>query len=137
MARRFFLTPVVEVTTPMGGVAYASKAATYGVAHAAVIPSQPDGTPRFGWCLVLVDAADLAALRADGTLNEVPGVSLSATLGSLSGQVRNQIQNRLTALGVDLAGVTLQWTIRQLLIRIVQSLDAACDLTAVGAGDVA
>jgi len=122
MTRRWFIVPVIGTGTK--GDPYRVK---LSIAHSALIPSNPDGTPRFNWALCLVSAADFTALDADTEAEPFPGVSLDDQLSSISAAARNRIQTALINRGVDLTGIDLNSTVRDVVERVVERLDARLD----------
>jgi hypothetical protein len=125
MPKRWFLSPVVG--TGSENDAYRSKIADFGVNHVAVIPSKPDGTPRFGWCLVKVNAASFAALDADADLDGFPLVSLDATVASLPAGVRTRLRTALERRGIDTTDVTGATPLRVIVRRLGRLLDDRFD----------
>jgi hypothetical protein len=125
MARRWYLCPVVGTGTEDDS--YRAKVADFGVNHIAVIPSKPDGTPRFGWCLVKVNAASFAALDADADLDGFPLVSLDATVASLPAGARTRLRAALERRGIDTSDVTGSTPLRAILRRLGRLLDDRFD----------
>ncbi len=66
MAKRWYLSPVVGTGTLDDP--YRAQIEASGAAHAALIPTNANGTPRFAWCLVRVAAGDLSGIEADSRL---------------------------------------------------------------------
>jgi hypothetical protein len=120
MAKRWYIAPVIG--TGAEEDAYRPKVPE-GINWVAVIPSNPDGTPRFNWCLVKVAATDHSALLNDAEIDAMPNIALDDPISTLSAAMRNAIQNRLEARGIDTSGITLQTTFRQIVRRIGRHLD--------------
>ena len=108
----------------------------------AIIPSNPDGTPLFSWSLVISRAASWELADADATLERLFGVDLPDTIetwaemraylqskvvGDIPANRRNQLNNRLTAFGIDTSQVTLQTTWWQVLRGIIRHLNRGVD----------
>ncbi len=91
--------------------------------HVAVIPSHPDGTPRWPWALVEVAGADLSALDADAEVDAFPIVSAETLLSSLSKPVQNRIRDVLQRRGVGFTFVP-DYTVVDLIAAIGAYLDA-------------
>lgn len=126
MLKRWFISPVVG--TGARADTYRPKASDHGgIAHASILPCNADGTPKFGWALCLASAADLTALDGDAQIDGFPDAPLDTTLGSFSAAVRNRVQTALVNRSVDLTGITLASTLRDLVVRIVARLDDRCD----------
>ena len=125
MSQRWFLCPIVGT----GGDKdpYRSRLRDLGITHVSHIPSNPDGTPQFSWCICLASANDFTVVDADVLIDGFPGVQLSDTLGSFSAAVRDKVQTVLTNHGVNLTGITLANTVGDLLQRAGQRLGAAWD----------
>lgn len=135
MAKRWFLCPVVG--TGAADDPYRAKAHDYGVDYSAVIPSNPDGTPRFNWCLAKVAASDFAALDADGAFDAWPNVSLDTTVAQLPLAVRNRLRTALTNRGVDVSDVTGQTPLRAILRRIGRAMEPLFDPDVLDVRDAA
>lgn len=77
--RRYYLARIVGSGTQ--GDPYRAKAANYGVNHVASVPTDAiTGAPLKGYALLLVDAADHAALLGDADLDALPNVALTKAL---------------------------------------------------------
>lgn len=74
-------------------------------------PPKVDGSPRFGFGVALVAAADHAALETQATTDNLPE-NLDATLGLVA---RNAIKTKLEARGIDSSAVVAGITWRQVL----------------------
>jgi hypothetical protein len=77
-----------------------------GVGMVALLASNPDGTPRYLWCLVLVSAANYSALEADSRVFALP--LTPETL--MSSVPQNQRSAYTTALRKFVPGVSIVWT---------------------------
>lgn len=121
MAKRWLLCPVIGAGTEDDP--YRAKVQDYGVDHSAVIPSLPDGTPRFGWCLVHASANDFAAILADAQVDAFPDRLIDTRIGDLPAGVRNALRTRLEARGIDTSDVSGNVTLRQIIRRIGKLLD--------------
>jgi len=78
------------------------------------------GKPKFAWCLVEVEDLDVAT----GTqLFKLPKMPLSTTAGDLTPTQRAAIKNKLDELGVPTAWITLDTTLRQVVLRLAQFLN--------------
>jgi hypothetical protein len=125
MAKRWFLCPVIG--TGAEGDYYRAKVADYGVAHVAVIPSKPDGSPLLNWCIVKVAASDFTQLDADADVDGWPNVSLDTTVSQLPAPVRTRIRAALTKRGIDTSDVTGATPLRAILKRIGRAMEATFD----------
>jgi hypothetical protein len=125
MSRRYYLAPIVGSGTMADP--YRARVDLHSKNWSAVIPSKPDGTPRFAWALCIVAAADHSALEADALLDKLPNIDLDRTLADLSAAQRTALATRLQALGVDTSGVSASTTMRQVLRRVGQTLAADFD----------
>jgi hypothetical protein len=123
--KRWLICPIVGTGTSKD--AYRPKLRDLGVDYVAHIPSNPDGTPKFNWCICLASAIDFTVVDADVQIDGFPGVALTDELGSFSAAVRNKIQTALTNRGVDLTGITLTSTVGDVLRRAGQKLGATWD----------
>lgn len=91
---------------------YRPKVADYPVAWVGMVGSNPNGTPRFGWALVLVDTVNHDQLLNDNQIKAIPDATLDSTFGSLNTPTRNAVRNFLNAEGID-----TQWIQNGTLIR--------------------
>jgi len=79
------------------------------------------GKPKFAWCLVAVESLD----DATGTqLFKLPKMPLGTTVQDLTSAQRAAIKNKLDELGVPTAWITLDTTLRQVVLRLAQFLNA-------------
>ena len=96
---------------------YRADAEPYGPC---VIPSNPDGSPKYGWCLMKLHDFD----NTTGTdLFKLPKVSLSTTVGDISPSKRAAIKTKLDGMGVDTSWITLDTTLREIVKKIGKHLD--------------
>lgn len=123
MAKRWFICPVVGTGT--SDDPWRAKAHDLNVNCTAVIPSNPDGSPQFNWCLVKVAAIDFTALAADGTIDAWPNVSLDTTVNQLPAAVRNRLKTALTNRGIDTSDLTGATPLRLILRRIGRSMQSS------------
>ncbi len=117
--KRYAICPVIG--TGAESDAYRAKVPTT-MNHVAVIPSYPDGTPRWPWALVEVAGEDLSALDRDAAVDAFPIVATQTLLSSLPNTVQARIRDVLQRRGV---GVTFSAdaTVGDLIDAIGQYLD--------------
>lgn len=120
--KRFYVAPVIGDGTEFNP--YRPKVANYAVNWSVILPSKPDGTPLFPWCLVIVGAPDHTALVNDVDLDAFPEITLDSTLSVLNKAQRDRLLGFLTKRGVDTSGLTINSTFRDVLVRIGGALDA-------------
>lgn len=125
MPTRHYFAPITG--TGADSDPYRAKVADLAVSHVAVIPSRPDGTPRFPWALVMVAAGSFAALDSDPALAGLPAVNLDLTLAELSTTARDRLLTLCQERGIDTTGVTGATTLRQVVRRIGRHLEPAYD----------
>lgn len=135
MPAKYYISPIIGNGSEDNP--FRAKISDYpGVSCSSIIPSKPDGTPRFTWTLVYVSGLDFSALDADLEIKDVfekfaSGVSFgeiqvflkSKTVGDLAVTKRSAVQTYLTALGVDLTGVTLSTQLWDVVKRVKNHLD--------------
>jgi hypothetical protein len=119
--KRFYISPVVGTGTKDDP--YRAKIAGTGHPYAAIIPSNPDGTPASTWCLVIAGGANHTDLDADGEIDKFPDITLDATLGTLTANERNRVLNFLSNKGVDTQGLNTSSTFRVVLERVGAHLE--------------
>lgn len=113
----YYLSPVVfgpNPVTPTWHVALSSLVSNY----AAIIPSNPDGTPRFSWgCVYTLDTPT----QSFASNVPLPLVSLADTLGLTTLQ-RAALQTILTAKGVDIT-LSASTTLGSVVSAVCQHLE--------------
>lgn len=125
---RYYLSPIIGTGTESNP--YRPKIADYGVSWACVIQSNTAGHPAKAWCLVLVEAPDQTALRADADLDDFPEVLLDSALSRLSTPVRNRISTALSKIGLTMPTGTFGD-----LVRVVgRALDLSFDVAHLRVG---
>ena len=83
-------------------------------------PCNPDGSPKHLWALVKLTSPD----SATGTdLFKLPNIDLSMTVNDISQAKRQAIKNKLDALGVPTAWITLDTTFREIVRKLGKYLD--------------
>lgn len=128
MPTRYYICPVVG--SGVIGDTYRAKALDYPTLET----SSAINIALKSWCLVRVKANDFTAIDADAEcvdiferLSDVSGANTkpeiiawlkSKNVGDYPAAVRNRIQNRLTAIGVDTTGITLQTSLWDVMLRI-------------------
>jgi hypothetical protein len=123
MPKRYYLSPIVPYTTPLGGAGYRTRIAQLGINHSAVIPSDlQTGRPTSSWALVLVDAPSFTTLDADTSLAGFEQVELTRTIASLNNPTRTRLRNVLTKFGLSGTLVDQSTTLEDLLRRVCAQL---------------
>ena len=120
--KRYYLSPIIGSGTEVDP--FRPKIADFGVSWSGVIASDPvTGAPARNWCLILVEAADHAALIADADLFDLPNINLNALVSSLSPTLRNRLSNRLDQLGINRQALTIADALRVWLRAIGRHLE--------------
>lgn len=118
MSRRYFLSPVVGTGTRADP--FRLKVGQYAtISYASVIPSNPDGTPKFTWGLAILNATDQTTALADNTMAALPDKTLDQQITAAE---RNAINAGLTKLGIASFTVATGDTIRSVLARLFTEL---------------
>jgi hypothetical protein len=133
MPVRYYICPIVGTGTSTDS--YRAKAADYP--HIETSAAINIGVRS--WCLVRVKANDFTAINADAecvdvleSLSDVSGANTrqeiaawlkSHTVGDVPAAARTRVQNRLTAIGVSTAGITLQTTLWDVLLRVYRTIE--------------
>jgi hypothetical protein len=127
---RWVLSPIIGNGTPdiiAGQEAttgpYRAKASDYG-AHAAIIPGNDDGTPKFNWALCQF-TGDIAAAEADPDLTVFPQLHLDdvLTLGQ-----RNWLITKIGNLGKPTGWIVAGITVRECVRTIGRYLENNFDI---------
>lgn len=125
MPTRHYFAPVIGTGTATDP--YRATVADLAVSHVAVIPSRPDGTPRFPWALVTVAAPSFSVLDSDPALAGLPAVNLDLTLADLPKTARDRLLTLCQERGIDTTGVTGTTALRQVVRRIGRHLEPDYD----------
>lgn len=133
MAKRYAITPVVG-TGAMGDSFRASLPG--GVAASAVIPSKPDGTPKFRFCLVIFSTDNLPAVLAVSNLYCLPDYPLDARMDGMEADARLALAQSVAAYDMDGAGTHFtaahqdEDSFRAVLTAVGQQFDPVFSLNA-------
>lgn len=125
MALLYYICPIVGSGTKQDP--WEATIHSTGAPYAAFIAHNANGSPRFNWALCLVGGNNHAAIQLDTNKKAFPQVPLDTQLADIDATVRSNWQTVLTNHGVDLSGITLQSTVRQVGRRVAQRLDAVFD----------
>lgn len=79
----------------------------------------------FAWCFGQLAASSMTNLQADPDIYILPDGALDMTVASIPSQTRQTMRNRLEAAGFTFAGVTNQWSIRQVLAYLRSQIQPA------------
>lgn len=123
MSKRFYISKIIGDGTEENP--FRPKVADYNVSWSGVIPSNPDGTPKFGFTFVIVNTRDHQPLLDDPQIKGMPELSLDAQISTLSKVTRDKMLAYFTEEGIDRTGLTLQSTMRDVLRRIGKHLSAS------------
>ena len=85
------------------------------------------------WCFGQLAIADLTAISADAEIKILPDATLDAAWSTIPTSVRNRVKNEMEGAGF-VWSVQNTWTVRQILVYILQQIQPA--LTSVEVGDV-
>ena len=110
MPKRYFLSPIIGT----GTFSDPYRVKNNGANSAAIIPSNPDGSPKFSYSLCLMSADSLTTLLADITLSALPDLQMTDTISALqSTQISGAILSRLGASITVSAGETFASVLRK------------------------
>lgn len=122
MSKRFYLCPIIGDGTENNP--YRPKIANnIGVNWSAPMPSNPDGTPKFPWTIVIVGAADHTSIVDDSTIDAFPELTYESTLGSLTQQERTKLLQFLDHKNIPTSGVNVNTTFREIIELVGQYLE--------------
>jgi hypothetical protein len=121
MAKRFYISKIIGDGSENSP--YRPAVADYNVPWVGVIPSNPDGTPKYGFCFVIVNTINHQPLLDDVRIKGMPELSLDAQIGTLSKAVRDKMLAYFDEEGIDRTGLTLQSTMRDVLRRVGRHLE--------------
>lgn len=125
MSKRFYITKIIGNGSEENP--YRPKVADYNVSWSGVIPSNPDGTPKFGFTFVIVNTQNHQALLDDPQIKGMPELSMDAQISTLSKAVRDKMLAYFDEEGIDRTGLTMQSTMRDVLRRVGKHLSAEFD----------
>ncbi len=107
MSQRFYVAAVELVDMPQGGQGY-RPALPVGVSFSAIIPSNPDGTPRLPWVVCLVDADDHSELEKSASVMSL-GLTPESPMADVRQNLRSQYTNKLRQSGY--AELSIDWAV--------------------------
>jgi hypothetical protein len=102
MAKRFAITPVIG--SGQMGDSYRPNVPN-GVAVSAVIPSKPDGTPKYRFAFIIFSTDNLPAVLAVTNLYCLPDYPLDARMDGMESDARTGLVQSVAAYDVDGAGL--------------------------------
>jgi len=133
---RWVISPIIGDGAPevvVGSEAttgpYRLKASNYGP-HAAVIPGNNDGTPKFNWGICYFDG-DVSAAEADPDLTVFPNLTMDHVLTLAQ---RNWLITKVENLGRPTGWITAGITVREALRTIGRYLENNFDVDWVRVG---
>ncbi len=85
-----------------------------------IIPSNLDGTPKYNWALVRLETPSTATGE---NLFKIPMPTLTTTVGDIPQAKRQAIKQKMQAKGISTAWITLDHTLRDIIIKIGKYLD--------------
>lgn len=98
--KRYYLSDIIGDGTEENP--FRPAVADLGVAWSGSIPTDPDtGKPLKTWALVIVSAANHAALRADNRIAALPDFPLDGKVSAINTTTKNGMLNALTKRGID------------------------------------
>jgi hypothetical protein len=119
--KRYYISKVVG--TGVFGDTYRAKVADYGVPYAAVIPTDDQGKPKFGYCFVLAGGRSHALLRADPDIKPLPDFPLDGKLSGIQTQVMDAAEASLRDTGFIVSNLSNSAGYRDWLKSIVAQQD--------------
>lgn len=145
---RYYVCPIVGTGLP--GDSYRPKVQDYP--HRSTAPAILDdgtGKPAKTWCIVKVEADDFTAIDADPECEDILekitdalGVNATKaqiiswlkthTVRDLSATRRNRIDSRLTRLGIDTSGITLNTTLWDVVLLVFRAQEPVNNLQDLG-----
>ena len=120
MAKRYYISKIVGDGSEESP--YRPRVADYKVSWAGMVPSNADGTPKYGFAFVIVSTVDHQILLDDPLIKGMPELSLDAQISTLSKAVRDKMLAYFDQEGIDRTGLNLQSTMRDVLRRVGQHL---------------
>jgi len=111
---RYFICPIIGdgKTTE---TAWRAKILQSTQSHSAIIPSKPDGSPKFLWTLVKIDTVDFTTILTDTTIFAFPDKLLTSTLTATE---RNKIKTKLNSLGIQTSDISTTTTLKEIIIKV-------------------
>jgi hypothetical protein len=93
--------------------------------HVAVIPSNPDGSPKFTWALVLVNVANHLPILARADIDALPDFPKDAKVGAMHQATKLAMRARLVARQINPDTLDNADGYREVLRGIGRKLDGA------------
>lgn len=133
MSQRFYVTPVELADLPYGGQAY-RPALPDGASFSAIMPTNPDGTPRLPFVICVVDTDDHDAVTRYNSNTISLGLTPESPMSDVRQNMRSQFTNRLRQNGYD---ITIDWqrdTAQDVFDKLAAIAEPAYKRGAVGVG---
>ena len=133
MAKRYTISPVVGNGTEANPYRALVSDVSLTISSA-VIPSKPDGTPKYGFALCIVSTSNLAGVLAVLNSFTFPDYSLDAQMSGMESDTRNAMVQSVQAYNLDGQGLHFDATnadgdsYRELLTRLGRQLDPVFNL---------
>lgn len=137
--KRWFIARMGDYENASTNVPATNKYAPNGTLRSDLLndPTMPVRTwsrPGFAFCFGQLATSDITAVQADPDVYVLPDGAMDMSVGSIPAQVRQTMRARLEAAGFDFSAVTTQWTVRQVLVYLLQQIQPVLD--SVETGDV-
>lgn len=141
MAKVYAICPIIG--DGQGENPFRSSASDLGVSVSNIIPSKPDGTPKYGFALCRIGTTNLAAVLELTNSYVFPDYPLDAELSGMESGVRTGMKQSVEAydmdgeglhLAVDLSDLTISY--RSLLVSIYQQFDPLLSVASFNNFDV-
>lgn len=123
--RRYYLMPVITRVAPDGSLERLPDVADESASWVALHSIDPN---KQGYCLVLVDAEDHAAIESSIENDAFPIIAPDAPLSDLFTRKQfDAIKKRLISRGIDVSTVTINSTMIETLVIIANHLRPGAD----------
>lgn len=136
MAKRYAISPIIGSGT-VEDPYRAAIAEVPETATSALIPSKPDGSPKWRFAFVLFDSPRLIELRAVSNALVFPDHATDSRMDAMQGQTRSGWKQSVEAYDLDGQGTHLDAanvdaeSFRDVLLRLVQQLDPGANFDAI------
>ena len=138
--RRYCISPVMGAGT-IGNPYRATVSNVAGVNAAAVIPTNPNGSPKYHFALCVVAAPSMTDVSQVSNLYLLPDVGLDTRMDGMEAQARADMEQSVEAYNLDSAGLHFDAahddadSFRSLLNSLGQQLDPAFDVDRFGVSE--
>ena len=123
MSKRFYLSPLVDVPSPLGGTMKLAKVLSDGTRYTGCVQVV---NPAGNWALVLTESTQHATLVQDTDNRDLPELSLDIKWAAMGTQAQRKLENALTRFGIPASVFTTPTPVDSYR-ELIERIGALCD----------